>query len=288
MWVVWFGRPLKGERATALQRIKQRHGKYLDVVTVTVENVRLYEVAEEPFHPGFEHLSAVHKSDYLFSYLAHHYGGGFHDMKNPSSVSWLPFFKTMDSSPFMWFAGNTEHSPHSVACNEDAATDDPACLALRATRGETRTQFSLVHHEPRTSCINGTLDLFDATRGACCMRVRRYYQRLVNVQSFIARPRTPITADWLAINHRHMDYKLERLRAHPAPTAYPRCCFHHEFGYPINWSELKGDALHPMMLKHASHILHKLPPNKGLVHREDVDALASGKLGWIDLSQPMS
>ena len=288
MWLVWFGRPLSGDRATFIASIQRKYNGTLAIHTVTAENVRSFELPTEPFHPGFELLTAVHKSDYLFAYLAHHYGGGFHDIKKPSVQSWLPLFDKMNGAASAWLVGEQQSDPVDIACSEEAAADDDACLRLRAGRNETRTRFEPVKREPRVSCINGTLDLFDATQGACCKRVRDSAHSLVGVAAFIARPRTPLTADWLAINHRHLDYKLDRLRAHPAPAQFPRCCFHHEFGYPINWAELKGDAFYPMMLKHASHVHHGLPPLPSHVglKREDVDLLAGGKFGWVDLSQP--
>ena len=40
-----------------------------------------------PLHPAYEHLSAVHRSDYLRAYLALHWGGGYCDLKRPAT--WL-------------------------------------------------------------------------------------------------------------------------------------------------------------------------------------------------------
>ena len=41
------------------------------------------------FHPGYENLSATHKSDYLRAYFMHHFGGGYTDIKY-LDYSWLP------------------------------------------------------------------------------------------------------------------------------------------------------------------------------------------------------
>jgi hypothetical protein len=159
---------------------------------------------------------------------------------------------------------------------------------MRAERGENATHFASVRNEHRTQCVNGTLDVWDAGKGVCCeYLVRKDFAKLAGVQSFIIRPRTPLTANWLRIANRHMDYKFKRLVAHPAPEKYPRCCFHHEFGYPINWAELKGDIFQPLMRMYNLHLRVNLPPNQGLRNsREDFESLGSGRYGWIDLRQP--
>jgi hypothetical protein len=117
--------------------------------------------------------------------------------------------------------------------------------------------------------------------------VRPAATSIVAVQNFIVRAGTPLTAGWLRLVHRHLDIKLPRLRAHPAPARFPRCCFHHEFGYPMNWAELKGDILQPLMRQYRAHVAFGLPGNGGLVgDREEIDVLGEGKFGWIDGRQP--
>jgi len=132
--------------------------------------------------------------------------------------------------------------------------DDPSCLALRRQRGESESNFSSVHQEYETACVDGVLDPHDASEGICCNRVRDAASQLVQVQAFLARPGTSLTADWLRLVHSHLDYKARRLDRSPAPAGVPRCCFRHEGGYPVDWAELKGDALQPLMLKHAPHV----------------------------------
>ena len=73
-----------------------------------------------------------------------------------------------------------------MACRESAASDDPACLALRATRGESATSFRSVLTEYPTAYIDGVIDDWDRTRGACCERVRDSYRKTLQVQQHIA------------------------------------------------------------------------------------------------------
>jgi hypothetical protein len=50
-----------------------------------------------PLHPAYEHLSSVHKSDYLRCYLMHHFGGGYTDIKH-TSKQWNVFFDLIEAS----------------------------------------------------------------------------------------------------------------------------------------------------------------------------------------------
>jgi hypothetical protein len=76
LWLFWFGRALTGNRLAAYQSIKSAYGEQLHVRLVTDKDLAALELRGHPFHPGLPLLTAVHKSDYLSAYLAHHYGGG--------------------------------------------------------------------------------------------------------------------------------------------------------------------------------------------------------------------
>ena len=203
--------------------------------------------------------------------------------------------------------GATQSGHREVACVESAAVDDPACVQLRQRRGETLRDFRSVLREPPTTCAAGVHDRFDAAHGACCERVRASFRKLRNVRGFILRPRTSgheparpasllpcvggrilrmtadcplscplrsqLSADWLRLAHEHLDYKLDRLRRHPAPGK-PRCCFNHEAGYPMNWPELKGEILDPLQLKYVAHVAHGLPQIAQANYRARTEDLA--------------
>lgn len=83
------------------------------VVFITNKTVRDWEVPEYPFHPGFQYLSATQKGDYLKTYLLHHYGGGYTDIK-PTAVSWALMFQMLRDSDKLGL-GYTEVGPHGVA-----------------------------------------------------------------------------------------------------------------------------------------------------------------------------
>jgi hypothetical protein len=69
----------------------------IEVRLVTPENLPQYIVPGYPLHPAYEHLSLVHRSDYLRTYFMHHHGGGYSDIKRHSH-SWEGLFEQMNDS----------------------------------------------------------------------------------------------------------------------------------------------------------------------------------------------
>lgn len=53
----------------------------VDVILITKDNLHEYILPENPLHPSYKYLSAVHRSDYLRTYFMHFYGGGYSDIK---------------------------------------------------------------------------------------------------------------------------------------------------------------------------------------------------------------
>lgn len=80
---------------------------------VTTETLTNWTDPNTPFHPLFNHLSAVHKCDYLRCYVLHVHGGGYADVKH-TTKNWNPFFDLLDRSA-AYGIGYTEIGPHGVA-----------------------------------------------------------------------------------------------------------------------------------------------------------------------------
>lgn len=76
------------------------------MVLVTPERLEDWIVPGFPLHEAYQHLSLVHRSDYLRAYLLHHHGGGYADIKF-SRASWLGAFDAFEASP-CWLGGYTE------------------------------------------------------------------------------------------------------------------------------------------------------------------------------------
>ena len=106
-FVLWTGdNPMSSDRAAALESIY----KHLQVPVALVgpHNLDEWVVPGHPLHPAYPHLSAVHRSDYLRTYLLHHHGGGYTDIKH-SAYPWGAFFEQLNADPDMWAIGGPEH-----------------------------------------------------------------------------------------------------------------------------------------------------------------------------------
>lgn len=91
----WFGTEMNPNRKSSYESIK--NNSECDVVLVTDNNLKDYEIHESPFHDGFKYLSLTHKSDYLRSYFMYHYGGGYTDIKH-CDYSWRRYFDQLHNS----------------------------------------------------------------------------------------------------------------------------------------------------------------------------------------------
>lgn len=113
VFVLWTGtNPLTPARARSLKTLEATLG--LPVVLITPETVDDWVVDGHPLHPGYEHLSLVHRSDYLRAYLLHHHGGGYADLKRPHS-SWEAAYDRMVAMPSVWLTGYPELNAQAPA-----------------------------------------------------------------------------------------------------------------------------------------------------------------------------
>lgn len=97
IWCFWLGEnPLTQNRLSGLQRMREFNPK-TPVRLVTAENLAELVVPEHPLHTAYEHLSVVHRSDYLRAYILHHHGGGYSDIK-PPLCSWGPALERLRDS----------------------------------------------------------------------------------------------------------------------------------------------------------------------------------------------
>lgn len=103
IFVFWTGEnPLSPNRQRALDEMR-RTQLGLDVVLVTPCTLDQFVLPEHPLHPAYEHLSLIHRSDYLRCYALNFHGGGYADLKAPGQ-SWAPVFDRIDDSD-AWLAG---------------------------------------------------------------------------------------------------------------------------------------------------------------------------------------
>jgi len=109
----WTGNnEMSSQRKTAFALLKKNAG--VEVVLITPENLNDYILPKYPLHPGFEHLSLVHRSDYLRCYFMHHYGGGYSDIKGTNN-NWSQLFNLLSAKEDKWIVGYREIGERGVA-----------------------------------------------------------------------------------------------------------------------------------------------------------------------------
>ncbi|WP_153770287.1 hypothetical protein [Labrenzia sp. CE80] len=209
-----------------------------EITLVTPENLASWMKDDAPLHPAYQHLSAVHRSDYLRPYFMHHYGGGYADIKETHS-SWLPAFDALDATPEAFGIGYREKSAKGVANIHRHRIDGTS-----------------YHLDTQTSAFTNYL------------RYRFYranWRKMIGMCAYVFRPDTDFTALWLTHVEKRLDLLMPRLSADQAPD--PRAAADPTADgpsapYPVPWSFLCADVIHPLIYRHRDRILQGLPmPN---------------------------
>ena len=102
-------------RTAALSQLR-RDNPFLEVVLVSPDNLVEWLIPDSPIHPAYERLSLVHRSDYLRSYLMHHHGGGYADIKRDYG-DLTPCFDRLENSNRQWLLGYPESAPATCLTN---------------------------------------------------------------------------------------------------------------------------------------------------------------------------
>lgn len=107
VFVMWTGAnamPLVRQRS--LLRIQQ--ALKVPVQLVTPETLGSWILPDHPLHSAYENLSLTHRSDYLRAYFMHYHGGGYMDLKSPTT-DWSGVFSGFVNSS-VWVIGYRERS----------------------------------------------------------------------------------------------------------------------------------------------------------------------------------
>jgi hypothetical protein len=112
VFALWTGdNELTPNRRGALDELRRQD---VDVVLVSPANLAEWWREANPPHPAYEHLSLVHRSDYLRAYLMHHYGGAYCDLKRGYG-SVAACVARLEASPSHWILGYPELGSQHVA-----------------------------------------------------------------------------------------------------------------------------------------------------------------------------
>ncbi|WP_146030467.1 capsular polysaccharide synthesis protein [Pseudovibrio exalbescens] len=228
----WTGYNEMSENRRACLATITRSG--LELVLITPNNLSDWILPDHPLHASFEHLSLVHKSDYLRAYFMHHHGGGYSDIKHTTG-SWIQSWDEISNNNNLDVIGYPEVSPKGIArFHKNKLLGTPVYLG-----------------ESTGNTIN-TIRYY---------WLRNKWPQLIGMGAFIFRNGTKLTQEWLS----HVETRLTWLEPHlrKAPAISPReVCANNGntiTGYSVPWTFLLGDVLHPLLWKHRKRVSQSLP-----------------------------
>ncbi|MCC5937657.1 MAG: hypothetical protein JJU34_10265 [Lunatimonas sp.] len=236
MWCYWSEGPLSEVRKLSLEYLVKHVG--VPVFLVTKESFYHLEKAGSPIHPAFRYLSAVHQSDYVRSYLWHHYGGAWHDVK-ATEVNFLPTWEEF-LDPSVYLVGRPEAKGGAAKIADPEGRWMPKLwkdlVSVIAWIGRPHTSFSFEMMEN----LNHYLD--------------QQLEALANAPALHPREKKIETKNFLIKELKQKYYRLSGRSP----------------GYPLPWT-LFGNIFHPLNYKYKEHVSIKLPQdqrkNAGIYHR---------------------
>jgi hypothetical protein len=143
-------------------------------------------IPDHPLHPAYRLSTPIHRSDYLRTYLMHHHGGGYTDIKH-TDQSWVSAFDQLDSRSG-WFGTGKPDRPGGIA--------------------------NFYHGPTRWRWASPTYWHY--------RWVRRHAEQAISPQAFIFRPRTRFTMIWMGRLNRRMDRLMPELLRNPGRHARER------------------------------------------------------------------
>lgn len=186
------------------------------VCLVTKDNLQDYILPDYPLHPAYEYLSFVHRSDYLRAYFMHHYGGGYADVKTPLN-DWNGIFKHLEN-PYVWLIGFSE--PYGLAVATPKFKINPSDYKALS--------FDMI----------------------------KYFRYISWAGSFVCRPYTNFTYEWMYRLHQILDQESEQLKNNPGKIhgwEDERYTFYGHVG-SAGYTAILAQIFHPLCLKYHKHI----------------------------------
>lgn len=113
VWMFWTGNnPMSAVHRLCLASARKNAGVEVRLVTPGA----LTSLVPEGVHPAYEHLSLVHRADYLRCYCLHHYGGAYLDLDVVCLKSLAPLWRQLEDGD-LWAVGYRGMSQGEVICN---------------------------------------------------------------------------------------------------------------------------------------------------------------------------
>ena len=223
IFAVWIGGPIPDIRKVSLESMSSLG---LPIQLIDENNLHEWILRDHPLHRSWQYLSAIHRGDYLRSYLMHYYGGGYSDIKPPRGT-WTEAFRAFEDRN-VWVLGYPEFR-WGVA------------------------NFG-VSSQPRYQPFN--------PRWWKYRSLQLRYRSLIGNGLYAMRPGSELTALWLQRVEFRLDDLADELTRNPARV--PKERGGKDYGgwvsrYPVAWSALHGDILQPLCWRFRKHVRQSLP-----------------------------
>ena len=230
IWVFWTGdNEIPQIRKKNIESMKNKSGA--EITLVTSDNLSEY-IAVEKIHPAYNFLNLAHRADYLRCYFMHHFGGGYCDIKEIHS-SWDASFRNVSINRNIFGVGYQEVNRHGVA------NVYQSCVQLK--------------YLENVNCKSAYIKWR-------WMQLR--HRSLIGNGAFIFKPQTKFTDLWWKQLNFRLDLILPYLEKYPA--SQPKERYGQIFNgvksqYPVPWTWILGDIIHPLSLKFNHRLMRDLP-----------------------------
>lgn len=236
VWCYWEGAAMSGNRSTSFEYLARNI--QVPICLLTPENLPLFIKPEHPFPAAYQHLSVVHRSDYVRAYMLYHYGGGWHDIK-ATEVSYSDVWQEFED-PEVWIVGKPEIAKGAAKVYAEDGRYVPdhydKLIAVPAWVGRPHTALA-------KDILEGIEKVIADNRQALTKNPAKHpRERKITAKNRLAKLFAQI-----------------KFRYAGRSTTYP-----------LEWT-LFGNAFHPAILKHHRHVSYRLPydkvKNAGIYHR---------------------
>lgn len=234
VYTFWTGEnELSRNRVAAIHSMQENIGSPVLLIDDAILHRKYLSELSIELHPAYYCLNLAHRADYLRAMFMHFFGGGYSDIKRINH-SWESSFERLQISSTAVAMGYTEVSPKKVANVFGNARK------RKAGAGDLFRNF-LLHK-----------------------KLKRNYKDVIGCGAFIFKPNTCFTQIWWSELNKRLDDLHEKLQNNPAtldPREQPGKVYSGiKSNYPIPWTYILGDIIHPLCLNFSQKMMYDLPP----------------------------
>jgi hypothetical protein len=123
---------------------------------------------------------------------------------------------------------------------------------IKRTHNSWKKSFHSLNESPASWCLGYSEVAFwcvPKMKGKLGNDLQKYFYLLVGNGAYLFKPQSPIAKEWMKELNKRMDELAEKLAQNPGDI------FGKNEGYPVGWSFILGQILHPVMLKYHEKII---------------------------------